>query len=85
MTNSSRADTRTRHASSGGDSGMLVERRVREGAYTPCIKLHHYTLLALRSSSYPLLFPLPLFHFFGCRPVSPPSLSLSLYKKTVTN
>lgn len=33
MTNSSRADTRTQpgHASSAGDSGMLVERRVREG------------------------------------------------------
>lgn len=74
MTNSSRADTRTQagHASSGGDSGMLVERRVREGRI-PRVSSYTITLYWRYDR---LVTPCSLFHFFGCR-----SYPLSLYKK----
>lgn len=62
MTNSSRADTRTQagHASSGGDSGMLVERRVREGriprvsSYTITLYWRYDRLVTPCSPSIPL-------------------------------
>lgn len=81
MTNSSRADTRTQagHASSAGDSGMLVERRVREGRI-PRVSSYTITLYWRYDR---LVIPPLLFRrctFFGhC------TLFLSLYKKTATN
>lgn len=82
MTNSSRADTRTQagHASSAGDSGMLVERRVREGRIP---RVSSYTITLYWRYDRLVIPPLcssAVALFFGhC------TLSLSLYKKTATN
>lgn len=77
MTNSSRADTRTQagHASSAGDSGMLVERRVREGRIP---RVSSYTITLYWRYDRLVIPPsaLPPLHFFW--PLH--SLSLSIKK-----
>lgn len=86
MTNSSRADTRTQagrqagHASSAGDSGMLVERRVREGRI-PRVSSYTITLYCRYDRLVTLSRALPPLHFFLAIALT---LSLSV-KKTLTN
>lgn len=79
MTNSSRADTRTQagHASSAGDSGMLVERRVREGRIP---RVSSYTITLYWRYDRLVIPPsaLPPLHFFW--PLHSLSLSLSLLR-----